>query len=205
MMPTIHLAPAAELLARQEALQVEAARVLADLGLFALLSALGQPVQVGSVALGLLVWRDIDVTVLGPELDAARAYVALQPLVSHPRVRQVQFRNDTGHWNEDPTLPDGLYWGVQYRTTAGDDWKLDIWLLREGTRQPDLDHVASIPPRLTPEKRLAILQIKDIWHRLPTYRGQVRSYDIYDAVLEHDVRTLEEFRAYLRERGKPVD
>jgi hypothetical protein len=195
------------LLARQDALQAEAADVLADLGLFALLARAGAPVQVGSVALGLMVWRDIDVTVLCPSLDPAGIFGLAAPLASHPGIGKLEFRNDSGPWNVDPTYPDGVYWGAQYRTTAGNDWKLDIWFIEaaERARQPDLGHIAALPPRLTPETRLTILQLKDIWHRLPTYRSRVRSFDIYDAVLEHGVRTPEAFRAYLRARGKLND
>jgi hypothetical protein len=58
--------------------------------------------------------------------------------------------------------------------------------------------------RLTDETRLAILWIKDAWHRLPSYRTSVLSIDIYDAVLEHGVRTPGAFARYLGERGKPT-
>ncbi|HLJ35585.1 MAG TPA: hypothetical protein VKU38_18160 [Ktedonobacteraceae bacterium] len=58
--------------------------------------------------------------------------------------------------------------------------------------------------QVTPETRLAILWIKDIWYQLPTYRNEVYSTDIYDAVLQHGVRTPREFDRYLVERGKPA-
>lgn len=192
------------LLQRQETLQAEARTVLDDLDLFRLLEEIGTPHQVGSVALGLMVWRDIDATVLCPSLDPEHSFGMMRPLVSHPRIRQLQFRNDTGHWNTAPELPDGLYWGPQYVTDAGDEWKIDIWFLHEGTRQPDMAHLETIPPKLTEETRLAILRIKDIWHKLPDYRSTVKSVDIYDAVLEHGVRTPDEFKDYLQVRDRPV-
>lgn len=85
------------LVERQRALQEEAAAVLDDLELLPLLQTLGDPVKVGSVALGLTVARDIDLTILCPELDAGRVFEVVQPLVAHPRVRELRFRNDTGH------------------------------------------------------------------------------------------------------------
>ena len=190
----------AELVARQTALQAEAAAAIADLDLFPLLATVGRPVQTGSVALGLMVWRDIDVTILCPTLDPDVALEPLRSLAVHPRVRQVQFRNDTGAWNVDPAYPDGLYLGLDYRPTAEQTWKLDLWFLVEGTTQFDLEHIESLPPRLTPETRLAILRIKDAWHRRPEYRSVVRSYDIYAAVLDHGVRTPDEFAAHIASR-----
>jgi hypothetical protein len=56
--------------------------------------------------------------------------------------------------------------------------------------------------RLTDETRLAILWIKDVWHRRPTYPYEVGGVDVYDAVLEHGVRTPDEFAAHLRARGR---
>jgi hypothetical protein len=192
----------ADLLVRQDMLNAEATDVLADLDLFDRLETVGRPVQTGSLALGLMVWRDIDVTVLCPTLAVAPIFEALRPLALHPSVRRLQFRNDSGRWNADPAYPDGLYWGVDYRAQQDQDWKLDLWFLREGTTQFDLQHIESLPPRLTPESRLAILRIKDVWQRRPEYGSAVRSYDIYEAVLDHDVRTLEEFEAYLAPRRR---
>ena len=192
----------ADLLVRQDMLKAEATGVLEDLDLFERLGTVGRPVQTGSLALGLMVWRDIDVTVLCPALAVAPIFEALRPFALHQNVRRLQFRNDTGHWNADPAYPDGLYWGVDYRAQPGSDWKLDLWFLREGTTQFDLQHIESLPLRLTPESRLAILRIKDVWHQRPEYGSAVRSYDIYEAVLDHDVRTLEGFEAYLARRSR---
>jgi hypothetical protein len=56
----------------------------------------------------------------------------------------------------------------------------------------------------TPESRLAILRLKDVWHRLPHYPGVVSAWEIYDAVLNDDVRTLDELDAFLAARGLPT-
>jgi hypothetical protein len=188
------------LLARQAALQAEATEVLADLGLFRVLGALGRPIQTGSSVLGLMVRRDIDVTSLCPRLDPVALLDTMRSFVAHPRVFRLAFRNDTGRWNTDPAYPDGLYWKIGYRTDAMEDWDLDLWFLREGTTQFDLQHIESLPPRLTRDARLAILRIKETWGRLPAYGSEVRGYDIYEAVLDHGVTTPEEFGSYLKER-----
>src|SRR3712207_5968214 len=61
---------AAALLRRQAVLQAEAVGVLRDLHLPAVLTPAGQPIQVGSSVLGLMVWPDLDFTVLCPQLQA---------------------------------------------------------------------------------------------------------------------------------------
>lgn len=54
---------AASLFHRAQALQSEAGEVMRALDLMSMLGVLGQPEQFGSSVSGLMVWRDIDVTV----------------------------------------------------------------------------------------------------------------------------------------------
>ena len=185
-----------EILERQAALQAEATAVIADLDLLALVGAVGSPSRTGSSAYGLMVARDIDITTLCPVLDVEALFDALRPLARHPRVRRSSFRNDTGRWNTDPAYPDGLYWMVEYVADAGAAWNLDLWFLRDGTTQFDLEHLRTLPPRLTLETRLAILRIKEaVGGRAGVDR--VRSHLVYEAVLDHGIRTPEEFERYL--------
>lgn len=88
-------------------------------------------------------------------------------LASHARIRQIQFRNDTGDWNNDPAYPDGLYLGLGYRSLEGQAWNVDIWFVDEPDRQPDLQHLRDLPTRLDPEVRSAILVIKEAWAGRP--------------------------------------
>jgi hypothetical protein len=64
-----------DLLRKQAELQAEAQTVEADLGLHALLAPIGQINRVGSAALGLMVWRDLDLTVVCENL-------ALEPVTT---------------------------------------------------------------------------------------------------------------------------
>lgn len=206
---------AAELLRRQDALQAEARAVLADLGLMRLLAHAGTPAQIGSSALGLMVWRDLDIIVASPGLSAARAFAVMQPALAHPRVASVRYANKSGAFNDtgngQPRDP-RYFFEILYRTDTegeGVDWNVDVSLWLDAGPRREIADLASIARQLTDETRLAILWIKDVWHRLPAYHGgagtrAVGSHDIYDAVLRHGVRTPAGFDAYLRQRGKPT-
>jgi hypothetical protein len=178
-----------ELLTRQDALQAGAAALRAGLGLDAHLSGHGRVHAVGSAALGLMVWRDLDLTVVCDSLDAAAVADTGARLARDERVREVRFRNDTGAWNTDPAYPDGLYLGLDCRDRDGGRWNADIWFVDDPGRQPDLAHLRDLPPRLTPETRAAILLVKDATAGRPGYR----SWDVYTAVLDHGVRTPADF------------
>jgi hypothetical protein len=83
--------------------------------------------------------------------------------------------------------------GLRYRSAPGDDWNLDIWFVDQLERQPDLAHLKSMPARLTPEARTAILQIKHAMADSQEPGRRVRSYHVYKAVLDDGVRTPEQF------------
>jgi hypothetical protein len=188
------------LLARQDGLQAEAALARADLRLDQALSEVGRPVLVGSAGLGLMVRRDLDITVVTPALDLNSVLRLGARMANHPRVREVVFRNDTGGWNLDLGYPDGLYLGLRYRSPAGKDWTIDLWFVDEPDRQPDLAHLRTLSVRLTSTTRSAILRIKDSWWNHPKVQPRVCSYDIYSAVPDGDVRTVDQFVQWLARR-----
>jgi hypothetical protein len=195
---------ALELLRRQDALQAEARGVLAELDLVQLLSRAGRVEQVGSSVSGLMVWRDIDFTVLCRDLTPERAFAAIHPLLTHPRVTKVDYRNQTGHRAPPVIRGDERYYVATYWETAGgDEWKFDVSFWLTDAPRDYLPYTERLKRQLTDETRLAILWIKDIWHRLPTYPDEGGAFDVYEAVLRGGVRTPEQFDAYLRERGLP--
>jgi hypothetical protein len=190
-----------KLLARQRALQAEAEQVRAQLDLDRVLGAVGRPVLVGSAALGLMAWRDIDTTVVCQSLDKRPVLAAAAELAAHQDVKTLEYRDDSGRWNQDPEkYPDGLYIGLGYHPAAMPEWKLDLWFIDDPDRQPDLAHLRLLPGRLTDDARIAILRIKTLWSARPQYGTLVRSWDIYTAVLDHHVRDADEFDRWLKQR-----
>lgn len=190
----------ASLFQAQSALQAEADAVDAGLGLTELLKSVGAPVRVGSSALGLMAWRDLDITVKCSTLSVEPVAATGARLAADRRVRQVVLRNDTGRWNTDPAYPDGLYLGLKCRTDEGADWTIDIWFVDQPERQPDLTHLRTLAPRLTTDSRQAILMIKSEWAGRPEYGKSVSSFDIYSAVLDGNVRTTQGFDEWLANR-----
>jgi len=190
-----------DLLARQLQLQTEAAAVAEELNLTELLKAAGAPVKVGSAALGLMTWRDLDMTVVCSKLDIAAISGIASRLMAHPGVRHMNFINDTGSWNTDPVYPDGYFNGLKYQCKSGNEWELDIWFVDEPEKQPDLQHIRTMPGRLTPSAIVSILSIKSVWASRTEYGKQVKSFDIYSAVLDDHVRTPAEFERWLQSRN----
>ena len=185
-----------------EGLEREGRHVLIDLKLMAHLAAVGDVAQIGSSTLGLMVWRDLDFSVISPGLSAERLSQVMSSFVAHPKISQVRLLNERGSFNPTGLRQDERYYLAVHYIEGKVEWKIDISFWLCDVPRPEVKYAESIRKKLTHETRMAILWIKDVWHRLPTYRREVGSMDIYTAVLDHDVRTPTQFEAYLA-KAKP--
>ena len=195
-----------ELYQRQQDLQVEAQEIIHDLDIVARLGQVGEVFQIGSLVSGLMVWRDIDFTIVCRERDASAIFGAMISILSDERTIKVEYLNEFGaHGPSDAPEDERLYFVVRHETAAGHVWKLDFsfWFTMQGRGEIMYPH--KLREQLNEETRLAILWLKDVWRRSPTYPYEVGGWEIYDAVLNHDVRTPERLRAYLIAHGYPVD
>ncbi len=203
--PNLNPAYAASLFRRTKALQTEADEVMRTLDVIALLGALGHPEQIGSSVSGLMVWRDIDVTVRCRDVTLERVWDALRLLLINPRITRLSYSNETGARSPsgDPA-DERFYVVIHFEPASGIDWKIDISIWTSDVPRSHLAQLAELERRLTRETRLAILWIKDVWHRLPVYPYEIGGSEVYDAVLDHGARSPDDFDQYLRERGLPT-
>jgi hypothetical protein len=177
------------LLRRQACLQREAQALVERLRLVEVLGHAGRVVPLGSAVTGLMVWRDLDFGVDGSGLTPERAWETVRPLLRRcSTVRYLDDRVDHRH-----------YYVMQI-----DGWKLDLSLWSDGMPPGVEAFQADLTARLTDHRRITLLRLKQAWHSLPTYPEIVSAWQIYDAVLEHDVETPGDLDAYLATRGFPT-
>jgi hypothetical protein len=177
------------LLVRQAELQREAAAFVRELGLIEMLGRAGRVLRLGSAETGLMVWRDLDFGVDAPGLTSATAWETMRPVL--PRCSSLHYADD----DEDRR---------HYFVMRIEGWKVDVSLWFAGVPPRVEPFQAELPARLTEESRLTILRLKDVWRRLPHYPDVVSAWEIYDAVLNHEVRTLDELDVFLAARGLPT-
>jgi hypothetical protein len=92
---------------------------------------------------------------------------------------------------------EGLYWGLRMNNPGGGDiWKLDLWTARREEYEPYLPKRYLWTSLLTEDSRYHIMVIKEAVCNSPEYGKSLLSVHIYEAVLEHGVRSLEEFREW---------
>jgi hypothetical protein len=157
-----------ELLARQAALQAEARRFLERHGVEEILRRLGRVRPLGSFVTGLMVWRDLDFCV---ELETDEVWPALLPLLE---------RCDALEYAREPDR--------HYVVLRLDGWKLDLSLWTNGLPAG----AAPYPTGLDDETRLLLLRLKQEWRDRHPGEDLIWSYEIYESVLKHGARTIEQ-------------
>lgn len=189
-----------ELLARQAALQDEAREVIAGLDLPALVGDAGPLLVTGSFVSGLMCWRELDVMVLaGRDFAPKDVMGLLARIVRRPGVTGLDYRDERG-----PRCVTGQLRDERYHVTLTVDhaggWQIDLTLWLHDLHRNVTRWHEELRERITAEQRIAVLRIKDHWHRQPAYPHRVGGLDIYTAVLDDGIRTLDQFAAWLAQR-----
>ena len=145
-----------------------------------------------------MAWRELDVMVLGgPDFSPHDVVALLGRVVSLPGVTGFDYRDERGDRSPTGERRDERY-HVNIRLG---EWRIDlsIWLYDDHINVTEWHR--ALAARITDEERLAVLRIKDVWHRRPEYPDEVSGLEIYTAVLDHGVRTPEAFGVWLACRG----
>jgi hypothetical protein len=179
------------------ALRAEADRLL-DSGLRCVLSSFGEMIVVGSYALELMAWRDLDIEIVAARPSRAAFFDLggrIADVLTPPRMH---FRDET--IARTPGLPDGFYWGIHFGDERCGAWKVDIWCVDTAQAEAMEAHMNRLRAKLSPDSRRTIIAIKSqVWSD-PGYRRTFFSQDLYTAVLDHNVRDVDAFREFLRAR-----
>jgi hypothetical protein len=193
-----------QLWARQLALQGEARDILAELDLSSRFADVGPVLVTGSFVSGLMAWRDLDIMVLsGPDFSPRDVLRVVARVVEMPGVVSFEYRDERGVRSPTGQLRDERY-HLPIMWRRGDvDWRIDLTLWLRDLHQNVTDWHERLRERITVEQRAAVLRIKDVWHRLPSYPDQISGMEICLAVIEDGVRGPEEFADWLRARGLP--
>jgi len=186
-----------ELSRRQAELQAEAAEVLEELERY-----LGPLLATGSYVSGLMCWRDLDVMALaGPDFAPRDVLRLLQRVVEIPGMVGFEYRDERGPRSPTGQVRDERYHVPIALLRGNGEWRVDLSVWLHDAHQNVTAWHEQLRDRITAEERAAVLRVKDVWHRLPTYPDEVGGLDIYTAVIEDGVRTPEGFGAWLAGRA----
>jgi len=187
-----------EALARRQAeLQAEAAEVLEELDGY-----IGPLLATGSYVSGLMCWRDLDIMMLaGPDFAPDDVLRLLQRVVGIPGVVGFGYRDERGPRSPTGQVRDERYHVPIALLRGNGEWRIDLSLWLHDVHANVTAWHEALRDRITAEQRAAVLRVKDVWHRLPSYPDEVGGLDIYTAVVGEGVRTPEEFGGWLAARS----
>ena len=181
-----------------EALHREADGLL-DAGLRDALATYGEVHVIGSYALRLMTWRDLDIHVVRDPPDVARFFELGGAIAALLEPHRMQFRDERRVGTVG--LPRGLYWGVYLGDERAGAWKIDVWSTDRAGLEDVRLHGERLAARLSGASRQTILKIKSACWRHPEYRRAFSSADIYSAVLDHGVAEVEGFWRFIGRTG----
>jgi hypothetical protein len=144
-----------------------------------------------------MVGCDLDFLVAAVSPSAADVWWTMLPLLE--RCEHLRYADETGDRVAETAPYERHYFVMRI-----DGWKVDVSVWTADVPESVETFTRSLPARLDPTTRLAILRLKDAWFEHPAYPDVVGGWEIYHAVLEHGVRTLDELDEHLAERGLPT-
>lgn len=178
-----------EFTSRAETRQQIAEHILHELDLVNQWNRFGTCHLVGAVAYRLAVAPDIDMEIFCHEPKIEDGFEIIRACALYPKVTWTRF------WNALGPPHHGLYWQVRYNY-EGEEWKIDMWSVADSYSEPCGTHLTEPMNRaLTPESRETILSLKEAIFTNDTL--DCPSIQIYRAVLDSDVRTLDELKEWL--------
>lgn len=172
----------------------EADEILYQFGLYDTLKKFGNPYVSGSYLLKLMTWRDLDIYLESDSIDTDTFFDLGKEISNKINPYKMSFRNEL--IGKTPHLPKGLYWGI-HTNLFDQKWKIDIWVIdfKEVKRKQSV--VEDVKIKMDNCNRKSILELKNILHSHPLYRKKFFSIDIYNAVLDDKIVSIEQFKEWL--------
>ena len=183
---------------KQKKLHKQADKILKDLNLMEVLKKYGNPKIVGSYALELMSWPDIDIVVV-----TEPNYKQYLDLVTYLFKKENVYSLNLQDFRKSifPDRPQGIYCGISYLVKPNIFWKIDVWFMADVKA---LDIVNEVKSKLTDTNREIILKIKNEMREKTKYGKEVSGIDVYQAVLDNGVKDLKGFRQYLKQQNRKL-
>ncbi len=192
------------LLEREAELRTEADQMLEDSGLRKIILAEGF-YPVGSYVMQTMTWRDLDFEREREQLD----WDVHWDLGNRLAATGWAWRLVGMDPRREPGIGTGpaedLYWGIRVsnpkKSSQAIIWMLDLWTPPPGEFTKHRPNRQRWSAALTDDVRFRILQVKRAICSLPEYRRTMLSVHVYEAVIDAQVRSVDEFMQWWQRRS----
>ncbi len=143
-----------------------------------------------------MVKPDVDLYIISPSPDVASLADITREVTVEDGVVRVTVSNFTKN-SSGPGKPRGLYFGLR-GDIDGTIWNLDCWITGAEDRLDPENFGKDWHQRLTKRQHDAILLLKHQLTEQGRYPGFIRSADIYRAVMNDGIQTVEAMEEWKR-------
>lgn len=169
-------------------IKANAERILYEFGLLDRLNKTGNAHIIGSYRMDMMAWNDLDIDIENQDMSQEKLYELTAFIIE--RFHPVWFEgkeeiNDKGQ----------KVWFLGFETMiTGKLWNVDLWFFDRDTIRDAEAYCNNISMNTTPAQKDAIIDIKTELIARELYSDdKYKSMDVYRAVMEHNVKTIEEF------------
>lgn len=173
-------------------LKSEIDAILIKYSLIELLASYGKVLVTGSYSYDLMAWRDYDLVIELNDYTTEAVYKLVDDIgvkLNPDRLRILNNLNKT-----ETNRPQGVWLGVYI-----EGWKIDIWMMNFENFENEMQNSKKWKERLKDVDRETLISIKSELSKDPDYHVKFSSVDLYEAYLEKDVRSVEEFYVKMKE------
>ena len=171
------------------ALQAEAAALLDELDRSGIFSDIGPLEVTGSYISGLMCWRDLDVGLLvGPDYRPRDVLHLISQIMVLPGVVGFDYRDERGGRSPTGLVKEERYHIPLLLERDAGIWRLDLALWLHDLHKNVTAWHEALRDSITDEQRAAVLRIKDVWFRRPSYPDEIGGSEIYTAVIDDGVQ-----------------
>lgn len=176
---------------KNKLLKSEIDYIIKQTGFIKILSKYGKPKIVGSYAYNLMTWRDFDIDLSMDNTNAEKIYSLIKEVALSCNPDKLQIHNHLIKAVRE--RPKGIWVGIYFN-----NWKIDLWLLT--TKEFKNNHLKfiNLQKMLENADKDKIMEIKSKIYNHPEYHKTFSSVDIYEAVANYNVKSINEFEKWLK-------
>ena len=168
-------------------------RLLYELGLFDKLAEIGKPHIIGSYRMDMMAWNDLDIDIENEAMSLEKIYELSTLIINtfHPvwyeAKEEVNSDGKKGWFHGFETMITGALWNV------------DLWFFDKETIAEAENYCDNIADNTSQAQKDTIVSIKSELIERGLYSfEQYKSVDVYKAVMESNVRNVDEFLMLLK-------
>lgn len=162
-------------------------RILYEFGLLQKIEGIGKAHIVGSYRMDMMAWNDLDIDIENDTMSLDKMYDLSMFIMKtfHPVWYEAKEVNDGGK--------QAWFHGFETRIT-GELWNVDLWFFDVNTISKAEGYCDNIASKTSQAQKDAIVSIKSELISRGLYPfEQYKSIDVYNAVLENNVKNADEF------------